>query len=209
MVETKRLVNLAENELKVCGWIEKIAYRGEEAWLMYDSESESFSKIRNMYPEVYQRLKITFGKKWFVIYREELEIIVLIDMAKMDIGSGQEEATREFQEFINGLVCSGKYIFVIAKEDTSYFTFAKAAASGEIQIYKDVGRSGNLRDMIFSKPEDGADLEEQRQKYQEKVEEFIKNKDKHKKIRVTMLKRYIDELNEKLGEKGVESIINR
>jgi len=209
MVVTKRLVDLTQNELKACEWIEKIAYRGEEAWLMYDSESGDFNKIKIMYPNVYEKLKITLGRKWFAIYREEKETVMLIDIAKMDIGSGQEDATRQIQDFTNCLIASGKYIFVIAKEDTSYFTFVKAAANGEIQIYKDSERPGRLRDMIFSKPEAGADLQEQKKDYQQKLEDFISNKDNHIKLRTSMLKRYIDELTATLGEKGLDSIINR
>ena len=46
MVVTKKLKELNTKELNTCGWIERIAYRGNENWTMYDFEAGDFSKIK-------------------------------------------------------------------------------------------------------------------------------------------------------------------
>ena len=50
MVVTKKLKELTAKELNACGWIERIAYRGNENWTMYDFEAGDFNKINVLYP---------------------------------------------------------------------------------------------------------------------------------------------------------------
>ena len=209
MVVTKKLKELTAKELNACGWIERIAYRGNENWTMYDFEAGDFNKIKQKNPEVYDRLMVTMGKKWFALYKEDAGIITLLDIAKMDIGKGQEDAKRQIQDFVQEIVDSGKFIFVIAKEDTSYFTFVKAAAEGQIEIYKDEKHGVSTRDMIFIKADGEKDLEEQKKKYQEKLAEFEKNKDKHKESRTKLLEHFIKDLEAEIGAKELSEIIDR
>ena len=130
MVLTIKLKDLTSKELNTCGWIEKVAYRGNNDWTMFDFEAEDFIKIRQMFPNNYDEIKITMGKKWFAIYKEEEGVIVLIDIAKKDIGEGQEDTKRQIQDFTREIVDTDKFILVIAKKDTSYYTFVKAVAAG-------------------------------------------------------------------------------
>lgn len=209
MVITKKLKELTKEEMRKCEWIEKIAYRGNTNWTMYDEES-GFCKIKDMYPEAYEEMEVIMGKKWFSLYREGKGKIDLIDMAKMDIGEGQEEATAEIKEFTSYMVESGKVVFVIARRETSYFSFVKLAANGEIEVLKDEPLTGNdLRDMIFVKAEENADLDEQKTKYTEILEEFMKNKENHKENRRVLLERYIKELEAEMGKDNIKTIIER
>lgn len=207
MVLTKKLKDLTKKELNTCGWIEKVAYRGNSAWTMFDFEAEDFIKIKQMFPNNYDEIKITMGKKWFALYKEEGEVIVLIDIAKMDIGEGQEDAKRQIQDFTREIVDTDKFIFVIAKKDTSYYTFVKAAAAGEIEIYQDRDNGANTRDMIFKKAAEEKDLEAQKKMYLEKLAEFEKNRDKHKENRTKALEHFIEELEAEVGHKEVSRIL--
>lgn len=209
MVITKKIKDLTGKELDTCGWIERIAYRGDSKWIMYDFETRSFSKIRSQYRELYDELTVTMGHKWFVLYKEEKGMISLIDMAKMDIGKGQEDTRRQIQDFTREMIDSGKFIFAIARKDTSYYTYAKAAADGEIEIYKDDEHGAEMRDMIFVKAEEGKDLGEQKEKYRRILEEFRKNKEQHKESRRAMLEHYIAELEADIGVKAVDELLDR
>ena len=209
MTVTKKLKELTEDEIKKCGWIEKIAYRGDTTWTMYDNQ-KGFDQIKEKYPNAYDEIEVIMGKKWFSLYREGKGKIDLIDIAKMDIGEGQEEATAEIKEFTSSMIDSGKVIFVIARRETSYFALVKLASTGEIEVLKDESLNGNrLRDMIFVKADGNVDLAEQKAEHKRTLEEFIKNKDMHKKNRRQMLERYIKELENELGKNNVRSIIER
>ncbi len=209
MTITKKLKELTKEELRKCEWIEKIAYRGNTNWTMYD-EDKGFSKIKDLHPEAYEEMEVVMGKKWFSLYREGKGKIDLIDIAKMDIGEGQEEATAEIKEFTSRMVDTKKVIFVVARRETSYFSLVKLAANGEIEVLKDEPLNGNnLRDMIFVKSEENADLDEQKTKYTEILEEFMKNKEKHKENRRGLLERYIKELEAEMGKDNIKTIIER
>lgn len=209
MTITKKLKDLTKKEITKCEWIEKIAYRGNTGWTMYDEE-RGFGKIKEMYPEAYDEMEVVMGKKWFSLYRERKGRIDLIDIAKMDIGEGQEEATAEIKEFMSHTINSEKIIFVIARRETSYFSLVKLAANGEIEVLKDIPLNGNdLRDMIFVKAGESIDLSDQKTKYTEILEEFMKNKEVHKENRRALLERYIKELEAEIGQDNVKSIIER
>lgn len=209
MTITKKLKELTEDEVKKCGWIEKIAYRGDTTWTMYDNK-KGFDKIKEQYPNAYDEIEVVMGKKWFSLYREGKGKIDLIDIAKMDIGEGQEEATSEIREFTSSMIDTGKVIFVIARRETSYFALVKLASNGEIEVLQDEALDGNrLRDMIFVKANGEVDLEEQKIKYKAILEQFIRNKDAHKENRKQMLEKYIEELENELGKNSVRSIIER
>lgn len=211
MVMTKKLTELTEKEAHKCGWIEKIAYRGDDRWTMYDFESESFNKIRLLYPMIYEELQITFGPKWFAIYRDSEHKTNLIDIAKMDIGKGQEDIKRQIQDFIRERLDTKKLIIVNAREDTSYFSFVKSAATGEIEIYADqvIDSYNRIRHLVLMKADGKTELDKQKQEYQEKLDEFMKNKDNHSRIRRENLERYIKQLEAEMGEKALKEIIDR
>jgi len=97
----------------------------------------------------------------------------------------------------------------MARSETSYFTFVKAAANGEIEILQDVEENQGLRDLIFVKPNGKVDLTQQKAMYEEKLNDFIKNKDRHNRNRTIMLERYIEELKATLGENELKKIIER
>lgn len=209
MTITKKLRDLTKKENQKCEWIEKIAYRGNTNWTMYDEE-KGFGKIKEMYPEAYEEIEVIMGKKWFSLYKEGKGKIDLIDIAKMDIGEGQEEATSEIKEFISRMVDTQKVIFVVARRETSYFSLVKLAANGEIKVLNDTPLNGNdLRDMIFVKAEENVDLEEQKAKYTGILDELMKNKETYKENRRALLERYIKELEAEIGQDNVKSIIER
>lgn len=209
MTITKKLKDLTKKENQKCEWIEKIAYRGNTNWTMYDEE-KGFGKIKEMYPEAYEEIEVIMGKKWFSLYKEGKGKIDLIDIAKMDIGEGQEEATSEIKEFISRMVDTQKIIFVVARRETSYFSLVKLAANGEIKVLNDTPLNGNdLRDMIFVKAEENVDLEEQKAKYTGILDELMKNKETYKENRRALLERYIKELEAEIGQDNVKSIIER
>lgn len=206
---TKKLKDLTKEEIKKCEWIEKIAYRGNFDWVMHDEE-RGFSKIRDLYPDAYEEMEVTMGKKWFSLYREGKGKIDLIDIAKMDIGEGQEEATAEIKEFTSHMVDTKKVIFVVARRETSYFSLVKLAANGEIEVLKDEPLNANdLRDMIFVKAGEESDLGEQMAKYKNILKNFMENKESHKESRRILLERYIKELEAEIGKDNVKSIIER
>lgn len=209
MVVKKKIKDLTEEELKRCGWIEKIAYRGNTNWTMYDFKTGSFRRLKNKNPESYEKTDIVMGRKWFALYKEEDAQIILIDIAKLDIGEGQEEAGKEIQEFTSGIVNSNKYIFVVARESTSYFSFVKLAALGEIEVFKDSKAAEDLREMIFRKAPKDADLEEDKKEYQEKLKRLEDRRKETKEERKAMIERYIEELKRTIGEKELRNIIDR
>jgi len=207
MVVTKKLTELSKKELLRCGWIEKIAYRGEEKWTMFDFEAEDFSTIRIGNPELYEKLNVIMGKKWFALYAEHPALIQLLDIAKLDIGEGQEDAKRQIKDFTDMVINSGKIIVGVAREETSYYTFANAAAQGEIEILLDEEKAHGLRRLYLKKADPNQDLEEQKKEYKEKVEEMTRNREKNKANSIVRLERYIEELKARYGEDGLRKII--
>lgn len=207
MVENKKLKDLTDRELERCGWIEKIAYRDNLKWTMYDFKTKSFKNIKDRYPDAYDEMNITTGNKWFAIYKEDVGRIVLVNIAKMDVGEGQEEARMEIEEFTNNVVSSGKVIFVVARESTSYFTFVRLAALGAIEVLKDSRDGEDLRDIVFVKAKEGHDLEKQKKIYQEKLKELEENRNNSREDRKFMLEKYIRQLRATIGEKTFNDII--
>lgn len=209
MPETKKLKDLTKEELKRCGWIERIAYRDDTDWMMYNFENENFEKIKNLHGDKYDQIDVTLGKKWFAMYLEAIGSIFLIDIAKMDVGKDQAEATKEISEFTQKVIDTGKFIFVVARAETSYFSLVKLAADGKIEVLKDEDASGNkeMRDMIFCKAGDKTNLEEQMQKYKEKIKEFEEGKDEYKKRKTATLKGCIARLEAEIGEGELRGIM--
>jgi len=207
MVENKKLKDLTLKELDRCGWIEKVAYRDNPEWTMYDFRTKSFMTIKRSHPEDYNEMNIIMGNKWFAIYKEEVGRIVLIDIAKMDIGEGQEEAKMEIQEFTNNVVNSGKVVFVVARESTSYFSFVRLAALGEIKVLNESIAGEDLRAIIFEKTKENVDLEEQKKIYQRKLKALEEKRNNTREDRKYMLKKYIRQLKATIGEKEFDDLI--
>ena len=207
MVITKKLRDLTHEELIRCGWIEKIAFRGATDKTMFDFESETFNSLRRDTPEVYEQYEIRLGEKWFVIYLNQGRVLTLTQIAKMDIGKGQEEAKREIEEFTKEVFSSNKVVYVRAREETSYYSFVKAAANGEICIVVDQESGVGLREIAFVNPANIEDLSKQKIEYQKKLDEFIKNKDNHKALRNSELKHFIEELEATIGKEELRKRI--
>ena len=191
-MEKKKLKDLTWDELDKCGEIEEIAYRGDKKWMQYDDEI-GFAKMRMRNPEAYEEIEIVFSDNWFIIYLENEKMINLLDAARADIGDNQPMDKEEFRQCVQRLINKNKIITVSAKSDTSYYSFAKMAANGEIDIIsdkKDV--EGLLHDLIFQKAGVQDDLSEQMSKYTNILEEFDKNKDEYKAKRKKQLQRYMD-----------------
>lgn len=209
MVVNKKLKDLTTKELNKCGWIEKIAYRGDKRYIMYDFEAENFSVLRNKFPNAYDDMNVEMGKKWFALYKENNGSIILADIAKLDIGDGQEEAKKEINEFIDRILNSEKVIMGVARRETLYYYFVKAAALGQIEIILDELEGNDTRDMIVMKADGKKDLTEQIEKYKKIKEEFDKNKESYKEDRKNEVLRYIEELEAQIGKKALAEIIDR
>lgn len=199
MVNIKKLKDLTAEEIKKCGWIEKVAYRGNTTWMQYDEE-HGFDRLKRRYPENYDLIYMAMGEKWFAMYFEAENRIILMDIAKMDIGEDQQKASKEIKDFTKEIVDKRKVIFAVTSEETSYFSFVKSAAEGEIEIFKDIPTPQNnkLRDIIFIKSSGEKDLTSQVEEYQEKYNKMQENKSAHKENRKRELEEYIKGIKKEL-----------
>ena len=160
--------------------------------MQYDDEI-GFAKMRMRNPEAYEEIEIVFSDNWFIIYLENEKMINLLDAARADIGDNQPMDKEEFRQCVKRLINKNKIVTVSAKADTSYYSFAKMAANGEINIISDkTDIKELLHDVIFQKAGAQDDLSEQMSKYTNILEEFDKNKDEYKAKRKKQLQRYMD-----------------